>query len=155
MKELIPLPNRIEDIIKTGVSDRDIITKIINTINAGKRNIVLGDFIPTDKDGKPLEKPNKTDLGYFHDHEEWARKDGQRYYDADLKDYETALSKILFKGFTVRDDDGLNVTFNHPYSMNNAFYWNHNRGIISGQKTIEDIAYLNLSLTKEGGNRIL
>lgn len=160
MKELKPLPDRIDYIVKTGVSDRDIITKIINTINAGKTSLSLGQFTRC-KDGKPLEKPTKEKYGWAEyntfDSEPsgWLIEEGEDEYYKAIIEYETALSKVLFKGWEIHPDNPKAITVYNKNNLGKFLSFRASTGVSFSGKTIESISHLNLELTQAGEKKLL
>lgn len=116
----------------------------------GKLPLELGQFIPC-LNGKPLEKPNSSD-DYYRD----ANGIAENYLEA-LKEFETALSKVLFEGWKVVEGTDTiqngnifirfmkdNITDCTGYDPKITRFYAYS------YTTIESIAHLKLILTKEG-----
>jgi len=101
-------------------------------------------FVPTDENGNVLEEPTR----YSND----------EYDTIEIQEYQTALSKVWFKGFEVKDNfdtkptDVKHIT-NGIVSIfwyNSVQEWYLSRGI----QTIEDLIPYNLEITENFGKNL-
>lgn len=119
-------------------------SSIYDYANFLKQPPKLGDFIPCDKEGKPLEKPDA--------HKTWRKEMGGIIYleklFEEVKDYKEALERVLFEGFEVEYDiNGCYRELRLTYK-GELIYINSQKLIKWGYKTIEDLTTLGLTLTK-------
>lgn len=148
MKEEIlkPLTDRIKQILNLNTNDSFKIVQIDKTLRATEKPIFLGDFIPTDKDGKPLEKP-----------EHYKLVNNNPDYPKEFLEYQQAEAKVLFKGW---ESSGHNSICSNKVDM---YFRSFNKGIkvlpfeseSFEASTIESISHLNLPLTNQGKEQIL
>jgi len=105
------------------------IFKVTNYANFLNQPLTLGMFIPCDEDGNLLEK-----YKYFPCSLKYAKEINEYY-----KKYQQAKEKVLFEEvFTVKKHSENIVV----YLKENSFYTTWNKS-----KKIEDLIYLNLTLT--------
>lgn len=116
-----------------------------------KQPIKLGDFVPCDKDGKPLEKPDPSTYSAVWDDELrkylWDDQHEFRCYTHDLKEYSEAQSKCIFIGCTI--DNYNNGSFGVLIDGKVFAVWkNIPKYWIDFDKTIEELSIIReLSLT--------
>lgn len=112
----------------------------------------LNRFLPCDKDGNVLEKPNKDDY-IFEEHEEIygnPREYRDEDYEKDVELFEEALDRILFKGCEFvseeHDDDYQFISFGkiHIAVEVGKDTWE----FCNNSETIEDLRELGLELTE-------
>lgn len=119
----------------------DNLHKIYKYANFLKKPLELGMFVPCDEDGNVLRKPKKS-----------------QWYEYDLKKYQEAEERVLFKGFEVEDktpntiwlgvnnEKGNDKHFNVQYSfIEKRFMYS-----FTEYKTIEDLIPCGLELTESG-----
>ena len=129
---------------------------IIKRNHFGKLPLELGQFIPC-LNGKPLEKPEcfeKYILSHkLHMHPSWYTQ---------CEEYETALSKVLFEGWKVVEgtdtiqNGNIFIRFMKDNTTDCTGYDPKiTRFYVTSKTIIEDIAHLNLILTKEGKKKLI
>ena len=131
---------------------------IVQRKEFGKLPLELWMFIPCDKDGKPLEKPDPKDY-IFENHPELpgnpVEYDNGGFMKA-LEEYQQAESRVLFKGWSIEPvNHGRGVLIKDG---KNAIVFDDSEIILGWSdkiKTIESISHLNLILTKAGENELL
>lgn len=124
--------------------------KLMQYVKEIKTPLSLSQFIPC-RDGKPLEKPDPN--GIYTD-----GFNSPTDYPFQVKEYETALSKVLFKGWRIEEETNFKgAVVKDGY---NAIRFNEGRvflnySITNEVKTIESISHLNLELTQYGKDKLL
>ena len=121
----------------------------------------LGQFIPVDKEGNPMEKPDEFNAKYYdsvdHTMKEMFLKDK---YESDLEEYQKALDKVLFKGFRTHPLEAEWINFHrgiriyYPHD-DMEHYWsfvfdrdtNFKTIRFNKYKTLEDFTEFKLELT--------
>jgi len=122
------------------IENHELLNNILNYNNFIIRNLELGLFIPTDKEGNVLEKPTHYD--------EWlSTLKGGFVHDYDISfysQYQEALDRVVFEGVKVSDGFGT--------------WWI----VINGQakidikgKTIEDLTDLGLKIKENHYKRLI
>jgi hypothetical protein len=108
---------------------------IINYTNFITQTIILGQFIPCDKEGNVLEKPKE-------------HLTNRSLYYKEFDQYQEAKERVLFKGFEV--DRSLNgfLAIYTQYPVKYIYSFGKFRF-----KTIEDLTHLNLELTDNALNK--
>lgn len=144
MTTLKPLSKYIDkkqaDVIK-GNSNGNTLNEIFEHNTWFKTPLSLGQFIATDKDGKPLEKPWKYD--------EWINKNQYPGFSNFIpcKEYQESVSQIIFEGWEPAKLDSRLVKNNGMairFTENGIFL-----GLFLNKPkltTIESISHLNLEL---------
>ncbi len=130
MKQML---HEIDDYVRESQNFRRGIDLLIEHSDLIETPLKLGQFIPCDKEGNVLEKPQKYDLF----------KSVDRLFHIETiqicKQYQEALDSVIFEGFEIEEmkdyyiiqKDGINIWLS----------WNKS-------KTIEDLVDLNLTIKK-------
>jgi len=95
-----------------------------------QQELKLGDFIPCDKDGKPLEKPHLT-----------------IYSVIELKEYQQAKERVIFEGLNYKEMKDYYVVYNEKLNGEIWYSWNKS-------KTIEDLMDRELTLTESKAKQL-
>jgi len=156
MKELIPFPQRVKYFNHKYASEFVFRMKVLESMEIGQTLLSLGQFIPC-LNGKPLDKPNGYENLIWHINNAAYPFDGLPEVVTQCKEYETALSKVLFKGWELENSDTrLNCFWiKHPTKENLLNFIEGKIANFMVFTTIESISHLNLPLTKEGQKRML
>lgn len=131
--------------------------RIINYAAFLKEPLKLEMFVPCDEDGNILEYP----IDIYYTPYFGCQKYPQECYEHDLKKYNDAETKVLFKGFIIEsgyiqanrdtlylnNQDGLDIASKNE-SQDKNFIWD------VGFKTIEDLIPYNIQLTDVAIKRI-
>lgn len=158
MTTLKPLPETIINYNKQSAHAGEFELKTLARIKLGETPISPGQFIATDKDGKPLEKPDSL-KGFYETHIE-----GMAEEKILREEYLQAEQKVLFNGWEVRTKlthtvwIGINdiVIVFPPTSPPYIEVYNESSEDWDMQpvETIESIAHLNLELV-DGKEKVL
>ena len=116
--------------------------RVVSYANFLKQPPKLGDFIPCDKEGKPLEKP------VFYD--DYLKGINLELWHPDTKrgckQFKEALERVLFEGFEV---EHYSYTIGFMIGIKYLRYWKNGMGFEIGldtPKTLEDLTTLGLTL---------
>lgn len=124
-------------VIKEVITEKQFVNQVTNYANFLNRPLEISMFVPCDEEGNVLEQPSNN----------WSYPMGSLNSDnkqrgKDLRKYNEAKERVLFKGFKYFDNEGAYYTTNYDscflyhYELNNE------------EITIEDLITNNLTLTE-------
>lgn len=142
--------------VRAEIMMSSLLSRIYKRVDLGKMPLEVCQFVPCDKNGKPLEKPKESDYHFrgMRGNMESIEIDQQGFSKA-LKEYQEAEQRVLFKGWELKfpfdNEPVIQLTRDKIilyYDFDENTFYTDDTGFERCYVTIEHIAVLRPELTK-------